>query len=79
LRDALEWSVAPANLDEIHENLVEGSLKTISFFVFIFGCFAWSLWLIRNDLFNDVIVSQPDVSIFRTISLMQKWRILHRE
>jgi hypothetical protein len=50
LKDVLEWNVAPTNLNELHSKLIEGSVRTNSLFVFIFGCFAWSLWLLRNDL-----------------------------
>jgi hypothetical protein len=71
LRDVLEWNTIPTNLDELHNKFIEGSVRTNRLFVFIFGCFAWSLWLTRNDLvFNDVIVTHPDVSVFRTISFM---------
>jgi hypothetical protein len=80
LRDVLEWNCFPANLDDLHNKLVEGSVKNNSLFVFFFGCFAWSLWLTRNDLvFNDIVVNQPDVIVFRTISFMQKWKLLLRE
>jgi hypothetical protein len=67
-------------MDELHSKLLEGSIKTNSLFVFIFGCFAWSRWLTRNDLvFNDIVVTHPDVIVFRTISFMQKWKILLKE
>jgi hypothetical protein len=79
-KDVLEWNSAPTNLNELHIKLIEGSARTNSLFVFIFGCFAWSLWLIRNDLvFNDAILTHPDVSVFCTISLMQKWKVLLKE
>jgi hypothetical protein len=29
--------------------------------------------------FNNVIITSPDVSIFRAISCMQKWKILNKE
>jgi hypothetical protein len=80
LRDELEWNYFPANLDDLHNKLVEGSVKNNSLFVFFFGCFAWSLWLTRNNLvFNDIVVNQPDVIVFRTISFLQKWKLLLRE
>jgi hypothetical protein len=43
LRDVLEWSYIPANLDDWHSKLVEGSVKNNRLFVFIFGFLAWSL------------------------------------
>jgi hypothetical protein len=67
-------------MDDIHCKLVEGSNRESGLFVFLFGCLAWNLWLIRNDLiFNNLVVSSPDVCIFRSISFMQKWSILHKE
>jgi hypothetical protein len=45
-----------------------------------FRLFSLSLWLIRNDfIFNDVIIASPYVSVFRTLSFMQKWKILNKE
>jgi hypothetical protein len=79
LRDVLEWNYSPANLDDLHNKLVEGSVKNNSLIAFFFGCFAWSLWLTRNDLvFNDIVVNHPDVIVFRTISFLQKWKLLLR-
>jgi hypothetical protein len=78
--DALEWGSLPETLDDIHCKLVEGSNRENGLFVFLFGCLAWSLWLIRNDLiFNNSVVTYPDMCIFRTISFMQRWSILHKE
>jgi hypothetical protein len=80
LRDVLKWNTAPTNLAELHSKLIEGLVRTNRLFVFIFGCFAWSLWLTRNDLvFNNVIVIHPNVSVFHTILFMQKWKILFKE
>jgi transcription elongation factor Elf1 len=78
--DALEWGSLPETMDDIHCKLVEGSNRENGLFVFLFGCLAWSLWLIRNDLiFNNSVVPYPDMCIFRTISFMQRWSILHKE
>jgi hypothetical protein len=67
------WSSPPSDMKDIHCKLVEGSNRENSLFVFIFGCLAWSLWLIRNDLiFNNSIATTPDVGILRMISFMQK-------
>jgi hypothetical protein len=42
-----------------------------------FGCAAWCHWLIRNDfVFNNVVISSPEVCLFRFISYMQRWEIL---
>ena len=47
--------------------------------IFLFGCVAWSLWLIRNDfVFNDVVITSPVVALFRAISYMQRWKILSK-
>jgi hypothetical protein len=79
-RDVLEWGTLPTNLEDIHEKLIEGSNRTNKNFVFLLGCSSWSLWLIRNDfVFNNVLVSSPNVSMYRTISFMHKWKVLHKE
>jgi hypothetical protein len=80
LRDALEWPNTPNNLEELNCKLVEGSDRENANFVFVFGCLAWSLWLLRNDLiFNNFVATSPDVCVFRTISFMWRWRILSRK
>jgi hypothetical protein len=80
LRGVLEWSYIPANLDDLHNKLVEGSVKNNRLFVYIFGCLAWSFWLTRNySVFNDIVVNHHDVIVFRTISFPQKWELLLRE
>jgi hypothetical protein len=80
LRDVLEWSYIPTKLDDLHNKLVEGSVKNNRLFVYIFGCLAWSFWLTRNGLvFSDIVVTHPDVIVFRTISFLQKWKLLLRE
>jgi hypothetical protein len=43
-------------------------------------CFAWSLWLISNELvFQNLVVPSPNVSVFCAIHFLQKWRILNNE
>jgi hypothetical protein len=80
VRDALEWPTRPVYVEDVWAKLIEGPKKTSSNFIFLFGCLSWSLWLIRNDLvFNNVLISSPDVSVFRTLSFMQKWKILNKE
>jgi hypothetical protein len=79
-RDVLEWLDTPNSLKELHCKLVEGNERENANFAYIFGCLVWSLWLSRNDLiFNNIVAPSPDVCIFRTISFMQRWRILSRE
>jgi hypothetical protein len=79
-RDVLEWDLVPCSLEDLHEKLVEGSISQRNNFVFLFGCLSWSLWLIRNNfVFNNVLVSSPKVSMYRTLSIVQKWRILLKE
>jgi hypothetical protein len=56
------------------------SNKQTQYHIFLFGCCLWSLWLIRNDfVFIDFVVCSPNTGIYRTISFMQKWRILNKE
>jgi hypothetical protein len=80
VRDALGWPTQPVYMEELWAKLIEGPKKTSNNFIFLFGRLAWSLWLIRNDfVFNNVLMSSPDVSVFRTLSFMQKWKILNKE
>jgi hypothetical protein len=80
IRYVLEWSGLPVCMEDLIGKLIEGTNITNIIFIFMFGCLAWSHWLIRNDfVFNEVITSSPDVVIFRTISFMQKWKILRKE
>jgi hypothetical protein len=79
-RDVFGWATTPNSLEELSCKLVEGNKRENANFAFIFGCLAWSLWLLRNDLiFNNSVAPSPDVCIFRTISFMQRWRILSKE
>jgi hypothetical protein len=79
-KDILDWSGLPTCMEDLIEKLIEGTNRTNRMFIIVFGCLAWSLWLIRNDfVFNEVIISSPSIGIFRTISFMQKWRILSKE
>jgi hypothetical protein len=80
VKDAMGWDCSPITMNDIYNKLVEGSNRENGYFVFLFGCLTWCLWLIRNDLiFNNLVVTSPDICIFRTISFMQKWSILHKE
>jgi hypothetical protein len=56
------------------------SNKQIQNFIFLFGCVAWSLWLIRNAfIFQDVMVASPNAGLYHAISFIQRWKILNRE
>jgi hypothetical protein len=80
LRDVFEWPNTPNSLEELSCKLVEGNERENANFAYIFDCLAWSLWLLRNDLiFDNFVAPSPDVCILRTISFMQRWRILSRE
>jgi hypothetical protein len=79
-RDVLEWTDTPNSLEDLSCKLVEGNKRENANFAYIFGCLAWTLWLMRNDLiFNNYVAPSPDVCILRTISFMQRWRILSKE
>jgi hypothetical protein len=79
-RDVFGWATTPNSLEDLSCKLVEGNKRENANFAFIFGCLAWSLWLMRNDLiFNNSVAPSPDICIFRTISFMQRWRILSKE
>uniref|UniRef100_K3XPL7 Uncharacterized protein n=1 Tax=Setaria italica TaxID=4555 RepID=K3XPL7_SETIT len=67
-RDILEWPFPPTSLNDLREIAREGSNRQIKNILFLFGCVAWSLWLIRNYLvFNNLVV------------FSQKWKILSKE
>lgn len=56
-RDILEWPFPPTSLNDLREIAREGSNRQIKNILFLFGCVAWSLWLIRNYLvFNNLVV-----------------------
>lgn len=79
-RDVLEWSSVPVTANDFQERVIEESNKQIMNLIFLFGCVARRLWLIRNNLaFNNVVISSPDVGLYRVISFMQKWKILSKE
>jgi hypothetical protein len=79
-RDIFEWTNTPNSLEDLSCKLVEGNKRENANFAYIFGCLAWALWLLRNDLiFNNYVAPSPDVCILRTISFMQRWRILSKE
>jgi hypothetical protein len=62
------------------KKLIDGSNRDNKNFVFLLGCLVWSLWLIRNNfVINNSLVSSPNASLYRTISFMQKWKVLHKE
>lgn len=74
------WSSSPTSVEDFQEHFLECADKNNKkFLIFLFGCVAWSLWLIRNEfVFRNVVVSSPDVSIFRVISFMPKWEVLDK-
>jgi hypothetical protein len=78
--DVLAWPNTPDSLEELSCKPVEGNERENANFAYIFGCLAWSLWLLRNDLiFNNFVAISYNVCIVRTISFMQRWRILSKE
>jgi hypothetical protein len=72
----------PDSVRSFQERVLEGVdyFKTKKLLIFIFGCAVWSLLLIRNDfVFNNIVVSSPEVCVYRCISFMQRWAILNKE
>jgi hypothetical protein len=71
IRDVLGWGSIPICLEDLYEKLIVGSSNENKNIVFLIGCLTWSLWLNRNNLvFNNSLISTPDVDIFRAISFM---------
>jgi hypothetical protein len=80
VRDVLGWGYIPFCVEDRYAKLIEGSSNENRNFAFLIGCLTWSLWLIRNNfVFNNSLISNPDVGIYRAISFMQKWNILSKE
>ncbi|OEL13019.1 hypothetical protein BAE44_0025962, partial [Dichanthelium oligosanthes] len=77
-RDALGWQLVPTSADDFLFSFVWCADKnTRSLLYFLFGCVAWSLWLIRNDLvFNNVVIPSPEIGVYRVLSFMQRWAAL---
>jgi hypothetical protein len=65
-------------VESFQEGVLEGAdNKTKNFLIFLFGCIAWRLWLIRNNfVFRSIVVSSPDVSVYRVLSFMEKWEVM---
>jgi hypothetical protein len=80
VREVMAWPRSPSCPDDVF-NLCRGNSNRHSKRVlFLFSGVAWSLWLIRNDLVSqDLVVPSPNVGIFRSISFLQKWKILNKE
>ena len=81
LKDVFGWQLVPVSVS-IFQKLVldQADCKNKQWLIFFFGCAAWCLWLIRNDfVFNNVVISSPEVCLFRTISYMQRWEIMCKE
>lgn len=82
IRDALEWSCQPSDIEDLHVKLIESLNRANKNFAYLFGCVAQSLWLIRNDLvFRDMVASFVDVGMYRVLSFffLQKWKALCKE
>jgi hypothetical protein len=72
-RDVLEWSFPPTCPHDIYNLCRESSNRQTKNIIYLFGCLAWSLWLIRNEfVFQNLVVSSPNVGLFRAISFLQK-------
>jgi hypothetical protein len=79
-RDILGWDFVPSHSDDLTILCRELSLKQTQKLMFLFGCVLWSIWLTRNDyVFRDIVICSPNSRICRAISLMQRWKILHKE
>lgn len=78
--DALFWTQTPVTLQHFF-NLSSGRGDVPnSKMIFLLACICWSLWLIRNDyVFNNKVITNPNIVVHRSIIFMQKWSILLRE
>lgn len=79
-RDALSWTQTHINLNHFLTFSCGKGDTPKPLMIFLLACICWSLWLIRNDfVFNNKVVSGPNVVIHRVMMFMQKWSILLRE
>jgi hypothetical protein len=79
-RDVLEWPFTPSSPEDIQGFCRELSNRQTKNILFLFGCVAWALWLIRNEfVFQGTLVSSPSVGLYRSMSFLQKWKILNKE
>jgi hypothetical protein len=76
----LEWPFPPTCPDDIYNLCRESSNRQTMNIFYLFGCLAWSLWLIRNEfVFQNLVISSLNVGLFRAISFLQKWTMLSKE
>jgi hypothetical protein len=79
-RDILDWDSVPFHSHDLPTLCREVLNNQTQKFIFLFGCVLWSLWLTRNDcVFRDIVICSPNSRIYRAISFMQRWKILHKE
>jgi hypothetical protein len=79
-RDVLEWPFTPSVPEDIQGFCRELSNRQTKNILFLFGCVDWALWLIRNEfVFQGTLVSSPSVGLYRSMSFLQKWKILNKE
>jgi hypothetical protein len=48
-REAFGWPFVPTSVESFQDQFLEGVDRKTKFLLFLFGCIAWSLWLIRNE------------------------------
>jgi hypothetical protein len=79
IRDVLGWSNSPLCRDDIYNSCRGGANSFSKRVLLLFGAVAWSLCLIRNEfVFQNLVVYSPNVGIFRSISFLQKWKMLNK-
>ncbi|OEL31632.1 hypothetical protein BAE44_0007349, partial [Dichanthelium oligosanthes] len=72
--DALNWHLISGSVDTFLESCVWSSNKnTRNSLYFLFGCVAWSLWLIIR---NDVVIPSPEIGVYRSLPFMQRWKVM---
>jgi hypothetical protein len=46
----------------------------------LIGGVCWAIWIIRNDwVFENILVKSPLYVVYKSLSFIQKWRILLKE
>ena len=78
LSSALTWGKPPGNFDDFLEiGLGKPGFRLNYLGWMVFGAFAWTTWLARNDfVFNNKLCNSPAANMYKTVSLLSQWTSL---
>lgn len=81
IKEMLKWEKTPKSLDNFQHNWLDArGANYYNTCLFSFAALAWTLWKIRNKMaIEKNFPKQPIEALFKSISCLQKWRILVKE